>query len=134
MYNSCNYRYSDFYYLISFLMSSIESYLSNKPKQCILTNVFFFVTTFTTFAPCVFVYFWILIQLSIGEKCIVSHVGNGRLLHTRLERSAWIQLGNVFLVWKSFTKIGCHRSYVEHHTWMWSETKNYYIGKWFWTR
>ena len=34
--NRCNYRYSNFYYLISLLMSFIESHLSNKPKQCIL--------------------------------------------------------------------------------------------------
>ena len=31
----CSYCYSDFYLLIPHLMSSIESYLSNKPKQCI---------------------------------------------------------------------------------------------------
>ena len=34
----CSYRHSDFYYLIPLLMSSIESHLSNKPKQCILKN------------------------------------------------------------------------------------------------
>ena len=33
---SCNYRQSYFYQCIPLLMSSIESYLSNKPKQCIL--------------------------------------------------------------------------------------------------
>ena len=32
----CSYRHSDFYDVIPLLMSSIESYLSNKPKQCIL--------------------------------------------------------------------------------------------------
>ena len=36
--SKCNYRHSDFYELIPLLMSSIESYLSNKPKQCILKN------------------------------------------------------------------------------------------------
>ena len=39
-YTSCNYRCCDFYDLIPLLMSSIESYLSNKPKQCILTIYF----------------------------------------------------------------------------------------------
>ena len=34
----CSYRHSDFYYLISHLMIFVESYLSNKPKQCILKN------------------------------------------------------------------------------------------------
>ena len=34
-YNSCNYRCCDFFYLISLLMSFIESHLSNTPKQCI---------------------------------------------------------------------------------------------------
>ena len=34
----CSYLYSNFYYLISLLMSFIELYLSNKPKQCILQN------------------------------------------------------------------------------------------------
>jgi len=34
----CSYRYNDFYDLIPLLMSSIESYLSNKPKQCLLNN------------------------------------------------------------------------------------------------
>jgi len=29
----CSYRHSDFYDLIPLLMSSIESHLSNKPKQ-----------------------------------------------------------------------------------------------------
>ena len=29
----CSYRPSDFYQLITLLMSSIESHLSNKPKQ-----------------------------------------------------------------------------------------------------
>ena len=33
---NCSYRCSDFYLLVPYLMSSIESYLSNKPKQCIL--------------------------------------------------------------------------------------------------
>ena len=34
-YNSCYSCYSNFYYLISLLMSLIESHLFNKPKQCI---------------------------------------------------------------------------------------------------
>ena len=34
----CSYLYSDFYDLIPLLMSFIEAYLSNKPKQCILQN------------------------------------------------------------------------------------------------
>ena len=34
----CSYRYSVFFDMIPLLMSSIESYLSNKPKQCILKN------------------------------------------------------------------------------------------------
>jgi hypothetical protein len=34
----CSYRHSDFYEVLSLLMFSIESYLSNKPKQCILKN------------------------------------------------------------------------------------------------
>ena len=38
----CSYRYSDFYDLITLLMSSIESHLSNKPKQVFFnpTNIF----------------------------------------------------------------------------------------------
>ena len=32
----CSYRHSVLFDLIPLLMSSIESYLSNKPKQCIL--------------------------------------------------------------------------------------------------
>ena len=31
----CSYRHSNFYNLVSLLMSSIELHLSNKPKQCI---------------------------------------------------------------------------------------------------
>ena len=34
----CSYRYSVFFDMIPLLMSSIDSYLSNKPKQCILKN------------------------------------------------------------------------------------------------
>ena len=34
----CSYRYSVLFDLIPLLMSSIESFLSNKPKQCILKN------------------------------------------------------------------------------------------------
>ena len=35
----CSYRHSGLFDLIPLLMSSIESYLSNKPKQCILNNL-----------------------------------------------------------------------------------------------
>ena len=40
-YTSCNYRYIDFFHLILSLMTFIESYHFNKPKQRILT-VFIF--------------------------------------------------------------------------------------------
>ena len=33
-YYSCNYRYSDYFDLIPLLLSSLQSYLSNKPKHC----------------------------------------------------------------------------------------------------
>ena len=57
-YNSCNYRYSDFYDLISLLMILVD--LSNKPKQCILTYfIFLSCYNFTTFALCVrYFEFW----------------------------------------------------------------------------
>jgi len=37
----CNYRYNHFYLFIPLLMCSLKSYLSNKPKQCILTYFIF---------------------------------------------------------------------------------------------
>jgi len=40
----CSYRYSDFYDLITLLMSSIESHLSNKPKQVFFNPISIFVT------------------------------------------------------------------------------------------
>ena len=39
-YNSCNYRYSDLYDLVSF--NVLYRVLSNQPKQCILTIFFFY--------------------------------------------------------------------------------------------
>ena len=42
----CSYRHSDFYQLITLLMSSIESYLSNKPKQVFFNPIHIF-DTFT---------------------------------------------------------------------------------------
>ena len=41
-----SYRYSDFYQLITLLMSSIESHLSNKPKQVFFNPINIF-DTFT---------------------------------------------------------------------------------------
>ena len=43
----CTYRHSDFYQLISLLMFSIESHLSNKPKQVFFNPINIF-DTFTT--------------------------------------------------------------------------------------
>ena len=43
----CCYRLSDFYQLIPLLMSSIESHLSNKPKQVFFNPIHIF-DTFTT--------------------------------------------------------------------------------------
>ena len=42
----CSYRHSDFYDLITLLMSSIESHLSNKPKQVFFNPINIF-DTFT---------------------------------------------------------------------------------------
>ena len=42
----CSYRHSDFYDLIPLLMSSIESHLSNKPKQVFFNPINIF-DTFT---------------------------------------------------------------------------------------
>ena len=43
----CSYRHSNFYYLITLLMSSIELHLSNKPKQVFFNPIHIF-DTFTT--------------------------------------------------------------------------------------
>ena len=42
----CSYRHSDFYDLIPLLMTSIESHLSNKPKQVFFNPISIF-DTFT---------------------------------------------------------------------------------------
>ena len=42
----CSYRHSDFYDLITLLMSSVESHLSNKPKQVFFNPIHIF-DTFT---------------------------------------------------------------------------------------
>ena len=42
----CSYRHSDFYDLITLLMSSIESHVSNKPKQVFFNPINIF-DTFT---------------------------------------------------------------------------------------
>ena len=42
----CSFRQSDFYDLITLLMSSVESYLSNKPKQVFFNPINIF-DTFT---------------------------------------------------------------------------------------
>ena len=42
----CSYRHSDFYDLITLGMSSIESHLSNKPKQVFFNPIHIF-DTFT---------------------------------------------------------------------------------------
>ena len=44
----CSYRHSDFYQLITLLMSSIESHLSNKPKSSPFFNPIHIFDTFTT--------------------------------------------------------------------------------------
>ena len=64
----CNYRQSDFYEFIPLLLSSVESQLSNKPKQCytnLLLNFLFSLLyyNFTTFAQCVRLFFDFLKQL-----------------------------------------------------------------------
>jgi hypothetical protein len=43
----CSYRHSDFYYLITLLMSSIESHLSYKPKQ-VFFNPYKYILTYHT--------------------------------------------------------------------------------------
>ena len=40
----CSYRHSDFYQLITLLMSSTESHLSNKPKQVFFNPINIFGT------------------------------------------------------------------------------------------
>ena len=51
----CSYRHSDFYDFITLLMSSIESHLSNKPKQVFFNPMNIF-NTFTHSITLLYIY------------------------------------------------------------------------------
>ena len=58
----CSYCHSDFCDLITLLMSSIESHLSNKPKQVFFNPIHIF----DTFTHSITVFFNILFSLNVN--------------------------------------------------------------------
>ena len=78
-YNSCNYRKNYFYLFIPLLMCSLKSYLSIKPKQCILTSLNFSTNT----APVVAFFIHFLEQKIVADLLTSSVLAEEHTTKTR---------------------------------------------------